>query len=50
MNLKSHSYFKRDNYDVISKVYVTVSQAVLGHILKIKTLEGEKEVVISPGT
>jgi molecular chaperone DnaJ len=41
INLKPHPYFKRDNYDVYTKLYMTVSQAVLGNTVNVKTLDGE---------
>jgi molecular chaperone DnaJ len=50
INLKVDPYFKRDNYDIFTKLYLTISQAVLGHSVKVRTLEGEKDIFIQPGT
>jgi len=43
-------YFKRDNFDVITDHHITISQAVLGFTSRIKTLYGEREISIKPGT
>jgi DnaJ-class molecular chaperone len=49
INIKSHPYFKRDNYDIYTKLYLSISQAVLGHSIKVKTIDGEYNMVLSPG-
>ena len=42
-------YYKRDGIDVYTKLELTPAQAVLGDVIKIKTLDGEKEVSIPAG-
>lgn len=48
--MKPHSYFKRDNYDINTVNYINVSQAILGGNIKVKTLYGDVNVFIDPGT
>ena len=42
-------YYKRDGINVVTKLEVTPAQAVLGDTIKIKTLDGEKDVTIPAG-
>lgn len=51
INVKSDPYFIRDNYDVIVPYYLTISQAVLGSKINVKTLDGNSaEINVKPGT
>ncbi|EGR31479.1 hypothetical protein IMG5_108560 [Ichthyophthirius multifiliis] len=50
VSVRPDPYFGRDNYDIITTQYITLTDAVLGNKIKIKTLSGEKELEIKPGT
>ncbi len=50
VKIKPHSYFKREQFDIYTTNYISVSQAVLGGKLKVKTLYGEVQVNVDPGT
>jgi len=47
--IKEHETFKRDGYNIISEVPITVTQAILGSKVTLETVHGEKEVEISGG-
>lgn len=50
LHVKSSDYFKRDGFNVFTKLEIAPSQAVLGDEITIKTLDGEKEVSIPHGS
>jgi molecular chaperone DnaJ len=50
LRLKPDSRFVRDEYDIHSKVEISMFQAALGCNASIDTLEGTDEVLIKPGT
>jgi molecular chaperone DnaJ len=52
VNLKimTHSYFKREDYDIHTTNYITVAQAVLGGKVKVRTLYGETDIDVDAGT
>jgi molecular chaperone DnaJ len=41
--IKEHAYFKRQDHDIVYVVHLLISQAVLGHAVKVKTLVGSEE-------
>ena len=43
-------YFKRDGINIFTELEITPAQAVLGDVVKIKTLDGEQEITIPAGT
>ena len=43
-------YFKRDGINVFTELEITPAQAVLGDVVTIKTLDGEKELTIPAGS
>ena len=43
-------YFKRDGINVFTELEITPAQAVLGDVVKVKTLDGEQEITIPAGT
>ena len=43
-------YFQRKGMDIHTEIPITVSQAILGGTVSVKTLTGEVDVKISPGT
>jgi len=50
IKVKPHPYFKRDGSDINTDLYITLSQAVLGAELGVKTLYGDVKMKIDPGT
>lgn len=50
IKVKPHPYFKRDGSDILTDQYITVSQAILGAELNIKTLYGDVKMKVDPGT
>ena len=50
VHIKPHSEFIRKEYDVYSKTKISYPQAVLGDNIDIRTLDGEKKLVIPSGT
>ena len=50
VSVKPHSYFKRDEYDIYVEMPLTISQAVLGTKLEVRTLTGKKMIQVAAGT
>jgi molecular chaperone DnaJ len=50
VKIKPHAYFKREQFDIYTTNYISVSQAVLGAKLKIRTLYSDVQVTVDPGT
>jgi molecular chaperone DnaJ len=50
VNVKPHAYFKRDGANIYSDCFISISQAVLGSEIKIKTLYGDVKMKIPQGT
>jgi len=46
IHVKPSDYFKRDGVNVYTKLEISPAQAVLGDDITIKTLDGEKDIVI----
>lgn len=46
IHVKSSNYYKRDGYNVYTKLEIAPSQATLGDEIMIKTLDGEKAVQV----
>lgn len=49
-DVKSHSRFKRDGYDVFVDQKISFSLAALGGKIEVKTLNGELKLKVRPGT
>ena len=49
IHVKPSPYFKREGVNVFTKLDITPAQAVLGDTVKIKTLDGEREITIPAG-
>ena len=49
IHVKPSLYYKRDGINVYTKLDITPAQAVLGDTVTIKTLDGERDVVIPAG-
>ena len=50
VSVEPHSLFEREGQHLICRVPITYSQAVLGCMLEVPTLNGPGEVKVSPGT
>ena len=50
VNVKSHSIFTRDGYDVYLEMPITFAQATLGDKIQVPTLDGKVEYEIPEGT
>ncbi len=48
--VKSHEVFQRENDDILVEVPLTFSQAALGTVISVPTLEGEHPLELSEGT
>lgn len=49
IHVESSNYYKRDGINVFTKLEISPAQAVIGDIVTIKTLDGEKEIQIPAG-
>jgi len=50
LDVEPHPIFQRRGDDIVLELQINVAQAALGAEVRVPTLEGEAEVVISPGT
>lgn len=50
ITVKPDPYYKRDGYDVVTNAHISISQAVLGDKINVKTLGGDKEINVKPGS
>ena len=50
VNVKKHSIFEREGYDVFCEVPITVTEATLGAEIDVPTLEGTQKYTIPEGT
>jgi molecular chaperone DnaJ len=50
VKVRPHPYFRRDNFDIHTVNNITISQAVLGAKVQVRTLTGDVTVTIDPGT
>ena len=49
IHVKPSAYYQRDGINVYTKLEISPAQAVLGDVVKIKSLDGDKEVSIPSG-
>lgn len=49
IHVKASDYYKRDGMNVYTRLEISPAQAVLGDVISIKTLDGEKDVSIPAG-
>lgn len=49
INVKEHEIFKRDGMDIIVEQKISFSQAALGGVIKVPTVEGEKPLTLPSG-
>lgn len=50
VRVEADERFVRDEFDIHTKIDISLIQAVLGGVVNIPTLEGEEELEIAPGT
>lgn len=50
LHVKSSDYFKREGFNVFTKLEISPAQAVLGDEITVKTLDGEKVVNVPSGS
>jgi len=50
VKVKPHPYFKRDGSDILTDLYISISEAVLGSEVKVKTLYGDIRMKKYPGS
>jgi molecular chaperone DnaJ len=50
VKVKPHGYFRREGSDIHTELFLTISQAVLGAELSVKTLYGDVSMKVTPGT
>jgi len=50
ISVKEHKYFSRDGYDVHGLLRLAFPQLVFGDGIKVPVVDGEKDLVIPPGT
>lgn len=49
VSVKPHKHFRRDGYDIHTDKLITISQAVLGGITEIMSINGKRKITIPPG-
>ena len=50
INVKPDPYFRRDGFDIITDANISISQAVLGDNIDVRTLTGQRSVKVSAGS
>ena len=50
IKVKPHAYFKRESSNIISDAYISITKAILGGAISVKTLYGDVKMKIAPGT
>ena len=50
LHVQSHSEFKRQDYDILSPLYINIVQATMGDEVSINTIDGEMKLPIPAGT
>ncbi len=50
IHVKENKDFQRQGYDIYTEEHISIKQAILGDKIKIKSLDGEKKLVIPSGT
>lgn len=50
ITVKPHQYFKRDGFDILTDAYISVTDAILGGEVTVKTLSTEVKLKVDPGT
>ena len=50
VKVRPHPYFKREGSDILTDLFVSIGDAVLGSEVKVKTLYGDIRMKVDPGT
>ncbi|MGI6376084.1 MAG: molecular chaperone DnaJ [Anaerolineae bacterium] len=50
LHVRPHKYFQRRENDILLNININISQAALGDVIKVPTLDGEAELKIEAGT
>jgi molecular chaperone DnaJ len=50
LRVESHSYFRREDTNILLELDINVAQAALGDKIKVPTLDGDEELAIPAGT
>jgi molecular chaperone DnaJ len=50
LRVRPHERFHRDGADLVAELPIGVAQAALGCVIPIATLDGDEELVVTPGT
>ena len=50
LHVKDHSLFRRDGRNLICQIPITYTQAALGAVIEVPTIEGKEEIDIPAGT
>ena len=50
LHVRPHKYFQRRENDILLNININISQAALGDVIKVPTLDGETELKIEAGT
>ena len=50
VNVKAHSFFERDGYNIYCEIPITVAEATLGAEIDVPTLEGNSKFTVPEGT
>jgi molecular chaperone DnaJ len=50
LHVEPHSYFRRDDSNILLELDINVAQAALGDKIKVPTLDGDEELAIPAGT
>lgn len=50
VNVKPDQFFQREGFDIVTSQLITPTEAVLGTKIKVRTLAGEREIEVKPGT
>jgi molecular chaperone DnaJ len=50
LRVRPHERFHRDGVDLVAELPIGIAQAALGCVIPIATLDGDEELVVTPGT
>lgn len=50
IDVRPHSQFRREGYDIVSEKEISFAQATLGDVVDVETVDGEVKLRIPPGT
>ena len=50
VNVQSDSRFHREGYDIVTSLEISISQAALGDVISVTTIDGPLDLKVQPGT